>query len=347
MEVRRVPVGGDRGHAGTRTRLLVVLPVLVLAMVIGLALVGGDGRVAGTDPTDPTAPDDRVAAGTGRPDASAVPTGSPGTPAPRNPTTPRPSPVRLPGHIVGMRIDGIATARRDALERRDPDRLVAVAGWLTIAPGDPRCETNWYLACPRSGRLMATGGNADADPDALVVRTQEGVPLIGLQRQSPQVGTWTVPNGAVVIGRFGTDEERECSLPRRDCAPVLTVERLVWLRSTFRARPVAIGPGAIRAETPLEAAEASARAGLPGAGATLLVGVLDRSSLDLLDPAAAAAVSDHPAEAVVWYLRAIVWPDGEGVGDPRVGWSLVDDRTGQLLATAPPPVAAGTVGTRH
>jgi hypothetical protein len=261
--------------------------------------------------------------------------------------TPRPSPVRLPGHIVGIRIDGIATARREALERPDPGRLIAVAGWLTIAPGDPRCETNWYLACPRSGRLLATAGSADADPDALVVRTQAGVPLIGLQRQSPQVGTWTVPNGAVVVGRFGTDEERDCTLPRRDCAPVFTVERLVWLRSTFRARPVAIGPGAIRAETQVEAAEAIARAGLPTAGATLLVGVLDRSSLDLLDPAAAAAVNHHPADAVVWYVRVVVWPNGEGVGDPQVGWSLVDDRTRQLLATAPPPIASGTIGTRH
>jgi hypothetical protein len=346
MEVRPVPVGGAGRPAGPRTRLLIVLPALVLVGVVGLAVLGGDGRVAGTGPDG--SPDDRAAAASGRPAARALPTESRRTPAPGEATvTPRPSPVRLPGHIVGMRIDGIATARREALERPDPDRLVAVAGRLTIAPGDPRCETNWYLACPRSGRLMATGDNADADPDALVVRTQPGVPLIGLQRQSPQLGTWTVPNGAVVVGRFGTDAERECSLPRRDCAPVFTVERLVWLRSTFRARPVANGPGAIQAETPIEAAEASARAGLPGAGATLLIGVLDRSSLDLLDPAAAAAVSDHPADAVVWYLRAIVWPDGEGVGDPRVGWSLVDDRTGQLLATAPPPIASGTVGTRH
>jgi hypothetical protein len=313
-----------------RARLVLMLPVIVLLAVAGAALLGQDPRAGNPSRAVPL---------------TQLPSRNPSTTAPPGASTaPTPVPAAIPDELLGLAIQDVASARRDALERIEPERLVAVSGWLTIAPGDPRCETNWYLACRRAGRLTSS---RESDAEVLIVQTQPGVPLIGLQRQSPAQGTWTIHNRAVLVGRFGEPGERACRLPSLDCEPVFTVERLVWLRSTFRARPVAIGPGAIRAETPVETAEATARAGLTTAGATLLVGVLDRASLDLLDPVAAAAVSDHPADAVVWYLRAIMWPDGEGVGDPQVGWSLVDDRTGQLLATAPPPVASGTVGTRH
>jgi hypothetical protein len=313
-----------------RARLVLVLPVIVLVTVAGAARLGGDPRADNTDlAAAPTQVPSRGPSRTAPPGASAAPT---------------PVPTAIPDELLGLAIQDVATARKDALELIEPERLVAVFGWLTVAPGDPRCETNWYLACRRAGRLTSS---RESDADVLIVQTQPGVPLIGLQRQSPAQGTWTVHNRAVLVGRFGEPGERACRLPSLDCEPVFTIERLAWLRASFRARPVAIGPGAIGARTPVVAAEKSARAGLPGAGATLLIGVLDRSSLDLLDPAAAAVVSHHPPDAVVWYLRAIVWPDGEGVGDPQIGWSLVDDRTGRLLATGALPIAAGTVGTRR
>ena len=71
---------------------------------------------------------------------------------------------------------------------------------------------------------------------------------------------------------------------------------------------------------------------MEGAGSTLLMALLDRPTLARFDAAAADAIG--AAGGPVWYLRTIVWQPQQGADDaPVVGWSVVDDRTHEVLAT--------------
>ena len=342
MELVPVPVpvqgGGRSGRA--RTWLAIGLPVMALVAAVGAGLLGA--RPVDRPPAQ--GGPEPVTAGEHRPTASPVltPAAIPRIVRPAVPA--RGSPVPIPAEILGLAVDDIGDARRDALERPDPGRLVAVSGWLTVAPNDPRCDSTWYLSCRRIGRL-AGDRDATADQVPLVVRTQPGVPLIGLQRQSPQLGTWSVANQAILVGRFGDDEERDCPLPDPDCGPVFTIERLAWLRTTERQRPLIVGPGALTARSTAENAERHARAALPDTGASLVLGIFDRRTLEVIDPGAARATAAAGDAVRVWYLRAIVAGGGSGGGHARLGWSVIDDRTGRVLATGPANgVALGSGG---
>jgi hypothetical protein len=327
MEPVPVPVPVERrGRSGpVRTWLGIGLPILALVAVVGAGLLGERAI------DQPVAQARQVSAGEQR--ATASPAGTPAAPRVVAPVPQaRPSPVPVPAEILGLAVQNVEAARRAALERPDPGRLVAVSGWLTVAPSDPRCDSTWYLSCRRIGRL-AEARDAAADQAPLVVRTQPGVPLIGLQRQSPQVGTWSVANQAILVGRFGDDEERACPLPDHDCGPVLTIERLAWLRTTERQRPLIVGPGALAARSTAEHAERHARAALPDTGASLVLGIFDRRTLEVIDPEAARATAAAGDAVRVWYLRAIVAAGGSDDGHARLGWSVIDDRTGRVLAT--------------
>ena len=155
----------------------------------------------------------------------------------------------------------------------------------------------------------------------LAVETLSGTPLLGLTRQSPSLGTWTVPNRVALVGHFRATQS----------GPVFTIERLAWLRTAARQRPVLTAPGSLATTWSREAAEAAARASVEGAGSTLLFALLDRPTLR-------RSTGWRPVRSghrrPVWYLRTIVWqprPGGEDV--PVVGWSVVDDRTHEVLAT--------------
>ena len=153
-------------------------------------------------------------------------------------------------------------------------------------------------------------------------RLGSGTPLLGLTRQSPSLGTWTVPNRVALVGRVRATP----------AGPIFTIERLAWLRTAARQRPVLTAPGSLTTRWSREAAEQAARASVKGAGSTLLMALLDRPTLARFDAVAADAIS--AAGGPVWYLRTIVWQPRRGADDaPVVGWSVVDDRTHKVLAT--------------
>ena len=113
---------------------------------------------------------------------------------------------------------------------------------------------------------------------------------------------------------------------------MFTIERLAWLRTAARQRPVLTAPGSLTTRWSREAAEQAARASVEGAGSTLLLALLDRPTLARFDAVAADAIG--AAGGPVWYLRTIVWQPRRGADDaPVVGWSVVDDRTHEVLAT--------------
>lgn len=321
------PVGGTGSGRSSRLRswLPVVLPVLVLLAVVGGALLGQHsatppvGDVAAAGPTgDPAQGSDQP----GTEPSSTRPEPTPPAAAMRQTGAP------LPGRILGLTVEDVADAR-DSPRRARPDQLVAIRGWLRVAPTESGCDRAWHLACRVEATLSAS---RSPDGPTLRLETQPGVPLLGLQRQDPRAGTWSVPNPAIVIGRFTQPLYRECGLPVPECQPLLAIERLAWIRRSARERPVTFGPGATGARLDAAAAERTARGALGSSGAevgdTLVLAVFDQATLELVDPVAAAATDLGP-EARLWYLRAVVWRGA----NPVVAWAVVDDADRLVVAT--------------
>ena len=324
MELQSVGGTGSGRTSRLRSWLPIVLPILVLVAVVGGAILGQTpsseptGEVAAAGPTvepPPTGSEPPTEVPETRAVATAPPAPLPQTGAP------------LPGRMLGLTVEDVADAR-DSPRRARPDQLVAIQGWLTVAPTERGCDLAWHLACRFDGTLTAT---RSPNGPSLRLETQPGVPLLGLQRQDPRFGTWSVSNQAIVIGRFTQPLYRECGLPATECQPLLTIERLAWIRRSARERPVAFGPGATGATLDAAAAERTARDALAAGGLevgdTLLLALFDRATLGLVDPLAAAATDAAP-DARLWYLRAVVWRGA----NPTVTWAVVDDADQRLVA---------------
>ncbi len=227
--------------------------------------------------------------------------------------------VAIPERMLGLDVLDVEALQRLIDRGLEPERLVAVDGWLTVAPDEPGCADLPVVACPRRGDLS---GTREPTGPTLAVETRLGTPLLGLTRQSPSLGTWTVPNRVALVGHVRATR----------AGPVFTIERLAWLRTAARQRPVLTAPGSLTTRWSREGAEQAARASVEGAGSTLLMALLDRPTLSRFDAVAADAISE--AGGPVWYLRTIVWQPRRGADDaPVVGWSVVDDQTHELLAT--------------
>ena len=227
--------------------------------------------------------------------------------------------IAIPGRMLGLEVLDVEAAERLAGSGIAPERLVAVDGWLTVAPDEPGCTDLPVVACPRRGDLS---GTREPGGPTLAVETLPGTPLLGLTRQNPSLGTWTVPNRVVLVGHFRASRS----------GPVFTIERLAWLRTAARQRPVLTAPGSLTTTWTREAAEGAARASLEGAGSTLLFALIDRPTLERFDSVAAGAIG--ATGGPVWYLRTVVWQPRPGAEDaPIIGWSVVDDRSHEVLAT--------------
>ena len=249
--------------------------------------------------------------------------------APSDSATPAPTDeVVIPARMLGLEVLTVDVARQAVADGLGSDRLVVVEGWLTVAPDKPGCTELPVVACPRDGTLSGTRGPGGP---LIAVETLPGTPLLGLTRQSPSLGTWTVPNRVALVGRL-REEQTACS--EASCDVLLTIERLAWLRTAARDRPVLTAPGSLETTWTREAAEKAARDAMNGVGATLLLALVDRPTLRVLDESAWDAIGGADGTSPVWYLRAVARPEGAiGLGAAVVGWSVVDDRSHALLAT--------------
>ncbi len=311
------PVGGRRRDRRSRLRAWVALlvPVLVLTGVAA-------GGVLGQSRSSPASPRPVPAAATSgthetaRPAATAPPAPFPQTGAP------------LPRTILGLAVEDVTDAH-DGPRRARPDQLVAIRGWLTVGPPAPACAERWHLACSLTGSIRESTSPGGA---SLAIETQRGVPLPGLQRQDGRPGMSSVPNQAIVIGRFTRPLFRECGVQVPECTPLFTVERLAWIRRSARERPLAHGPGAGGATWRADVAELAALSTLARGnvevGDTLLIASFDHGTLESVDPLAAAATREIGPAAAVWYVRAIVWSNGR----PTVAWAVVEDGSGRSAA---------------
>ena len=253
--------------------------------------------------------------------ARAEPSGSP-APAPTDE-------VVVPDRMFGLEVLTVDIAQQAVADGLGSDGLVVLEGWLTVAPDEPGCTDLPVVACPRRGTLS---GTREPDGPVIAIETLPGTPLLGLTRQSPSLGTWTVPNRVALVGRL-REKPEACGVLIR-CDVVLTIERLAWLRTAARERPVLTAPGSLEGTWTREAAEKAARDAVNGVGATLLLALVDRPTLRHLDEAAWDAIGGAAGTSPVWYLRAIARPEGQnGLGAAVVGWSVVDDRTHAVLGS--------------
>ena len=237
--------------------------------------------------------------------------------------------VAIPEQMFGLDVLAVEGLERLAERGVDSSHVVAVEGWLTVAPDQEGCTELPVIACPRRGTLS---GTREPDGPVVAVETLPGTPLLGLTRQSPSLGTWTVPNRVALVGRLD-ERPSACGLLVR-CDLVLTIERLAWLRTAARDRPVLTAPGSLEARWTREAAEKVARDAIDEAGATLLLALVDGPTLRLLDAAAWEAIGSPAGGSAVWYLRTIAWQSPRGVDGPAtVAWSVVDDRTHVVLGS--------------
>ena len=249
------------------------------------------------------------------------------TPSIRASPTPE-NDVVLPDRMFGIDVLTVDLAPQVIADGLGSDRLVVVEGWLTVAPDQPGCTELPVMACPRQGTLS---GTRELGGRLIAVETRPGTPLLGLTRQNPSLGTWTVPNRVALVGRL---REQPTACGDATCDLVLTIERLAWLRTAARDRPILTAPGSLETTWTRKAAEKAARDAVDGVGATLLLALVDRPTLHLFDEPAWNAIGGGSGTSPVWYLRAIARPEGViGPDAAVVGWSVVDDRTHTVLGS--------------
>jgi hypothetical protein len=347
----------DRGSS-IRTWLAVALPVAILGVVV----VGG---VLGRSP-------DR---GPGALAQSTTPAASGNTPAAvRNSATRAPlaradrvDPARydaagFPADTLGLPVRSVAETLERIRGGRMRESVVAVAGWLTMRPSEGGCPIDGPSSlsislCPRDAILHDSPEPFLAFQGGEMVRLRspgihlhaEAVPgrevALLAERQYRGLGPTLLPVPVVMVGRVGDPRMAACEPTERHCGERLSLERLIWVEGAWQERR-ALRVDADSRDGGLSSRQIRRRIdeAVPGAGVLLAQSLVPRGHLATLDPIADAAV-DPSVEGLVWYVRVLVRAAGPGGSYPRdVGWAVLDDATGEVLAADPARRTAASDG---
>ncbi len=323
-----------------------VAPVAVLAIVVGAGFAGRLDTPAVESAASPAAP----AAAAVDPDGSA------------QPVTPAGAGVTFPEIALGLRVhpveDVVAGLPAGGLD----SVAVAVSGWLTIRPVVPAClaeivtEQRPAALCERETILVASPEpllNVRGADDITRLRPAgphlHPVALPGVSmrqlagRQYHGLATALMPAPVVLIGHLGDSRLPDCRPAGRHCGQQFALERIVWVdgESLASRAQVATMPAAVKMST---AAERAARVGrsVPGARAVLSEILVTRDALDLVDRAADSAL-DRAITGPVWYVRFLRARPGAGYeGGQDIGWAVIDDASGDVVATVGLETAFGS-----
>ena len=335
------PPGRRRGRR--RTALTVVAPVVVLAIVVGAGFAGRIETRIVESAASPGAP-------TAAPDASA------------EPAAPAQAGVIFPEIALGLRVhpveDVVAGLPAGGLD----SVAVAVSGWLTIRPVVPAClaeivtEQRPAALCERETILVASPEpllNVRGADDITRLRPAgphlHPVALPGVSmrqlagRQYNGLATALTPAPVVLIGHLGDSRLPDCRPSGRHCGERFALERIVWVdgESLGTRAQVAAVPAATKMSTTTERAARVGRS-VPGARAVLSEILVTRDALDLVDRAADAAL-DRGITGPVWYVRFLRARPGAGSeGGQDIGWAVIDDATGDVVATVDLETAFGS-----
>src|SRR5262245_5345966 len=260
MDVEHVePVQAlDSGRRSRARRIATAaLPAVFLVAVVVTAMIGQEGR------PDATATDDGRAAAV----ASDIATPPPETLAPEQVALRE---AGFPTRALGLQVRSVAEtlALRDAGETRD--RVVAIAGWLTVPP-EPTCGTDVAID---TGGMYALGASCTRktllvdDPEPVLalengVLHPLGVPEIRLRPVGlPGVSLAAVgaaqrrgddeaiqPQQSIVLGRFADPRLVACQVSMPSCGTSFAIERVLWADGEWRLRRPELYPGTIEADS--------------------------------------------------------------------------------------------------
>jgi hypothetical protein len=331
-----------RGHRGRRALLPVLAPLALLIAVVGAGVLGRAGDpVRGIVP-GPEGP--RLA------DADAQPTRRPESTPNLEVTNDPMFPLRTLGVPVRT-VDDTIEALRDRVLDED---VVAVAGWLTIRPASEACRAaattggDSGVPCPRETILVGSpepilelgaGGDVTRLRPAGPHLHPVALPGVSLRQLAGQqyrgLATSLIPAPVVIVGRVGDPRLPECRGEQRHCGESISLERIVWVDGSWQQREAtitaAVGDGQPATRSRREPVEAA----VGPVHAILSEVLVSRGTLAAVDADAAAAV-DRDVPGLLWYVRHIVGEHGRSEDGPRyVGWAVIDDASGRVIATNP------------
>ena len=190
--------------------------------------------------------------------------------------------------------------------------------------------------CERRARLVVAGADA-ANPGAhLHLRIPPGVRLpAALEDATPDE-----PIRVVIVGR-GAGPDAPCTGAVRGCGEHMTADLVAWADGDpFDPDPIFdAGLGAVPPKTTSLHLDDARRLVVGPSGTILISAVVLPATVAAIDPEAAMAIAGQPApRGPLLYVRGMATAYGPGrypVGDypPRVLWVLLDETTGELLAT--------------
>lgn len=307
----------------------VAAPLLLLVVAVGSGAAGRalapDAAAGASLPSDP-AP--AVAA----PDASEDPMVE---------ATPEADPVAFPSRILGLPTRTVEATLDLRRAGRIGDEVVAVRGWLTIAPAPTDCQVLPEGLCTRPTILADT-----ADP--ILVRLQGGVdwggprgtihlhplalPGVGLPDVSDQE---LVPFPVVVIGRFDDPRLADPRTRPRHPNQAFAMERLAWAGGDRLSVRVVLGAPQVNGGLDARAVRELVSEALPSGTVVLAQALVPLDTVKRLDPTASGLARNEADRRglelpeAVWYVRVMV-RDGPPVdtlaGDTaprRIGFAVV------------------------
>lgn len=309
-----------------------VLPVVVLAVVVGAGLTGPS-----PDPP-PRAPSASDAATPTTPAAAADPAAAE-----------RPAiPVQF-GDLGSVMPGDLVAGRR---EGRAPE-VVAVGGFLRVSPvADCADMPGGPLGpwCARTGTLADTSWFPPSDgapvrPPHVHLVVPIGVRLPAAVERS--AGADGAEHRVLVVGRFAGGAACHGSAgpegTGRDCHRGFIVERFAWVDGV----PVGLTPLiADRLDTGTRRPNPFALA-LDAADLPLSAVLVWPDAVPAIDPAAATVAASGPASEPVWYLRVLDGARSPGM-ERTVRWMLLAEKDLRVLGSGRPdgmPAAAAGRGT--
>ncbi len=320
----------------------VAAPLLLLVVAVGS---GATGRAFASDPPagDPLASDSARIVG-----IAAAPDG---TPPPTIEATPEAGPVAFPPRILGLPTRTVEATLDLRRAGRIGDEIVAVRGWLTIAPAPAECQVQPADLCARPMIL------ADV-PDALLVRDSGAVewggprgavhlhpaalPGVGLPDPGDQA---LVPFPLIVLGRFDDPRLADPRTSSRHPNEAFALERLAWAVGIHSQVRVVLGVPEVEGRIDARAVRELVSEALPSGTVVLGQALVGIDTVKRLDPTASGLTRGEAERRGLelpeadWYVRVMV-RDGLPVdtlaGDTaprRIGFAVLTV-DGTVLAAA-------------
>ena len=321
MIVEPVPTDSRSKRRRTVGRLVVLVPLVLLAVVVGVGVIGR----ASTPPKPTTADRQELPDAVPEPSAAATATGPVTTPTPRRPP--------FPVSIDGLTVKSIPVFLATLTDTR-PGGVIAVAGYLGVTdpptdcgdgvdPLGPLCE-RMALFAETPWTLRGSEGFTGLGPH-LHPRVPIGVHLpAAIADTTKEAGGG--PLSAVVIGRLP-------DIPMGNCGPVLAncevdfdLDAVAWVSgSPFGVQPF-IGPqiDAIARDWVLSNQQAAEALAVGPSGIVISTALVRPATLRTLDPKAARIVRRDPPPGLVWYIRGVSRSLFRGASETLV-WAVVDD----------------------